>query len=289
MENRKQDIENSNILISNLEKLKELKEAFVKGGVEKIHVLADFEKTLTRAVVEGRESSLISVLRDGDYLSPDYRKQAHALYKHYRPIEIDPKISSEKRKVFMLEWWAKHFQLLIDSGLSKQDIERVIEESGAQFREGTLEFIDFLHQKNIPLVIMSAGGLGEAIPMLLENHGRLYDNVYIIKNSFEWNKSGKASGIKKPIIHAANKDETLIQDFPEIFQAIQDRENVILLGDGLGDVGMIHGFDYKSLIKIGFLNEDIVEHKEPFQENFDIVLTGDASMEYPNSIIREIT
>ncbi|MFC1656364.1 hypothetical protein ACFL14_00130 [Patescibacteria group bacterium] len=289
MKNKNNLSENSNILISNPKRLQKVKEKFIQDGLKKIHILADFEKTLTKARVDGRETSLISVLRDGDYLNADYRKQAHTLYKHYRPIEKDLKISKQNRRSAMLEWWTKHFKLLIDSGLSKKDIQSVVSESGTQFRENTLEFIDLLHNNKIPLVIMSAGGLGEAIPMLLKQEKRLYENVYIIANSFKWDKSGKAIDYKLPIIHAANKDETLIRDFPEINKAVQGRQNVILLGDGLGDVGMVDGFDYRNLIKIGFLNDDSTEARESFQKHFDIVLTSDISMEYPHNLIREIT
>lgn len=234
-------------------------------------------------------ASLIAILRDGDYLTPDYREKAHALASKYAPMEKDPNLSLQEKKKAMDEWWATHFDLLIKSGLNKKDLEKVTESSNIQLREGALEFIDFLREKNIPLVIMSASGLGEAIFMYLQKHGRLYDNVHIITNQYEWDKNGNAISVKKPLIHALNKDETLVKDSPSIFEKIEDRKNVLLLGDSPNDIGMVEGFDHKNLIKIGFLNEKVSENLEEYRENFDVVLTNDASMDFANRFIREIT
>ncbi|VAW11969.1 hypothetical protein MNBD_BACTEROID05-607, partial [hydrothermal vent metagenome] len=62
-----------NVIIPNSDKLKKLKENIADGGAKKLHVLADFDRTLTTAFVDGeRRPSIISVLRDGGYLTPDY-------------------------------------------------------------------------------------------------------------------------------------------------------------------------------------------------------------------------
>jgi 5'-nucleotidase len=62
--------------------------------------------------------------------------------------------------------------------------------------------------------------------------------------------------VKDPIIHVFNKDETSLATMSHIYKQIQYRKNVILLGDSLGDVGMVTGFDYVNLLKIGFLNAE---------------------------------
>ncbi len=278
------------IIISNPERLEKIKTEIIKDGPEKLHVLADFDNTLTKAFVDGKKvASLIAILRDGDYLTPDYREKAHALASKYAPMEKDPNLALQEKKKAMDEWWAAHFDLLIKSGLNKKDLEKVTESSNIQLREGALEFIDFLREKNIPLVIMSASGLGEAIFMYLQKHGRLYDNVHIITNQYEWDKNGNAISVKKPLIHALNKDETLVKDSPSIFEKIKDRKNVLLLGDSPNDIGMVEGFDYKNLLKIGFLNENPpAGGLEEYRKNFDVILTGDASMDFVNEFVKSI-
>jgi len=277
------------IVISNPERLENIKRTILGQGKERIHVLADFDRTLTKAFVnEKKVLSIISVLRDEDYLSPEYSEKAKALANKYHPIEINPTIPIEEKKKAMQEWWTQHFDLLIKSGLNKEHLKKVIENGNIQFREGTSELLDFLHENKIPLVILSSAGLGgDSISMYLEKQGKLYDNIHIVSNSYEWDSNGNAVGVKEPIIHVMNKDETEIKDY-EVFELIKNRKNVLLLGDSLGDVGMIIGFEYDNLIKIGFLNEKIEENLEKYKENFDIILLNDANFNYVNELVKEI-
>lgn len=277
------------VIIPDPEKLKRIKQAIAEAGLGKLHVLADFDRTLTTAFVDGKSvPSLISILRDGGYLTHGYAERAHALFEKYHPIETDPNIPFEKKKAAMDEWWKTHFKLLIDSGFEKSDLEKAVASGKVKLREGFAEFADFLNMRGIPLVIMSSSGLGtESIALYLKQAGKLSDNVHIICNEYEWNEEGKVVGVREPIIHALNKYEIAVQDFPA-FDVVRDRKNVILLGDGPDDIGMVQGFDYDNLITIGFLNDRIEENKEHYQKAFDVVLTGDASMEYISGLLLEL-
>lgn len=278
-----------NIIISNPQELEKVKKAISEAGAEKLHVLTDFDRTLTTAFVDGKSvPSILSILRDGNYLTSDYTKKANELYDKYHPIEIDQKIPFEERKKTMREWWTVHFDLLVRSGLDKKDIEKLVEVGKIKFRDGISEFIDFLKTHNIPLIIISSSGIGgDAIPMFLKKEGKLYENVYIVSNSYEWDKDGKAIGVKQPIIHGMNKDETLIQNFP-FFNTIKDRKNVLLLGDSLDDIGMVKGFDCENLIKVGFLNERVQENLESYKNIYDAVILNDSSMDYVNNLLAEM-
>jgi len=278
-----------NIIIQNISNLENLKKSIFEDGIECLHVLADFDKTLTTLFVNGEKvPSLISVLRNGDYLTSDYAQKANQLYDKYHPIEIDPKVPTEEKKKFMNEWWMTHFDLLIKSGLNKKDIENVIKSRKIKLRHGFSDFLNILKENNIPLVIMSSSGLGDdAISMYLKQEEKLYNNVHIISNSYKWDEKGNAIGVKEPIIHVMNQDETAIQNFPA-FEIIKNRKNVLLLGDSVGDIGMVEGFDYNNLIKIGFLNENVEENLESFKANYDVLILNDSSMDYVNKLLREI-
>jgi len=277
------------IIIQNISNLENLKKSISENGAEKLHILADFDKTLTTLFVNGEKvPSLISVLRNGDYLTPDYVQKANQLYDKYHPIEIDPKVSTEEKKKVMNEWWMTHFDLLIKSGLNKKDVEDVIKSRKIKLRHGFSDFVNILKENNIPLVIMSASGLGdEAISTYLKQEEKLYDNIHIISNSYKWDESDNLIGVKQPIIHIMNKDETAIQNFP-VFETIKNRKNVLLLGDGLSDIGMVKGFDYENLIKIGFLNENVEENLESFKANYDVLILNDSPMDYINKLLREM-
>lgn len=280
---------NKNILISNPTKLEDLKKSISEDRTEKLYVLADFDRTLTNSFVDGEKvPSLISILRDGNYLTSDYVQKAHDLYNKYYPIEIDPNIPIKEKKKAMNEWWTTHFDLLIKSGLDKKDIEDVVRSKKIKFRNGFSDFINILKENNIPLIIMSSCGLGSnAISMCLKQEGELYDNIHIISNLCEWDENGQAISFKKPIIHVMNKDETVIQNFPA-FEIIKNRKNVLLLGDSLGDIGMVEGLDYNHLIKIGFLDENVEKNLESFKANYDVLILNDSSMDYINELLREI-
>lgn len=280
-----------NVVIPNPPRLEKLKKEFQKGGGRKLHILSDFERTLTYVFVNGeRVPSLISVLRSSEeYLGNDYTQKAQALFEKYHPIEIDPKIPSEKKKEAMEEWWAIHSDLLIKTGLNKEHLEKVVRSGKIRLREGIKDFLDLLQSYEIPLVIMSASGLGgDAISAFLKKEGKLFSNIYIISNSFLWDKNGNAIGIKKPIIHSLNKDETIVRDFPSIYEKVKDRKNVLLLGDNLEDIGMIAGFSYDYLIKIGFLNEAVDENLEEYKMIYDILILNDSPMEHVNTLLKEI-
>ena len=280
-----------NLIFSNKERFEEIKKKFREDRLERVYILADFDRTLTRAFVGGQEvPSVISVLRDGNYLTPDYAEKAHELYSKYRPLENDESISKEGRKKLMHEWWATHFKLLIKSGLNKKDVEKVGKFNKTRFRDRFSELADFLKDNNIPLIIMSSAGLGqESISQKLKGEGKLYNNIYIISNTFEWDNNGRAIAVKEPIVHSANKDEILVKSFPEIFSNIKDRKNIILLGDSLDDVGMVDGFDYDNLIKIAFLNKKTEEKKDFYKEFYDVLVLGDYSLEFVNSFLESIS
>ncbi|MFC1622453.1 hypothetical protein ACFL1Y_00445 [Patescibacteria group bacterium] len=260
------------------------------NGADKFHVLADFDRTLTKNTApDGTKiSSLISILRDENYLTPDYPEKAKSLAKYYISIEKNPKISLDERIKAMHEWWTKHFDLLIKSKLNKKDIEKAVLSHRLQLRQGVEEFLKFLKGKNIPLVILSSNGLGdESISIYLKNKNLLFDNIYIISNKYEWDKNGFAVGIKKPIIHTLNKDETILKNFP-FYKKIADRKNIFLLGDSPSDVDMITGFDYDNLFKIGFWNEPTPENQSVYEKNYDMLIKNDGSFEQINEILKQM-
>jgi cytosolic 5'-nucleotidase 3 len=276
-----------NIVISNEPDLEDKIKRISKDGKDKFHVLADFDRTLTKAFVEGVKSpTVIAQIRNGNYLTPGYAPKAHELFDIYHPIEINTNVSAKEKNTKMHEWWKKHFELLVECGLTKKVMEEIVSQKTLKFREGTLEFIDLLHKYDVPLVIMSAGP-GDMIKMYLEQEGRLYDNVQVIANFLKFDSSGKAIGVHEPIIHSCNKHEIELKKLL-VYEELLKRKNVLLLGDSLEDLGMIEGFDYKTLISIGFLNEEVEANLSNFKRSFDVVLLNDGDFSYVNKLVKRI-
>ncbi len=276
-----------NIVISNTEAFDKKVEKFVKAGAGKVHVIADFDRTLTKAFVNGQKSpTVIAQIRNGTYLTSNYAPEAHKLYDVYHPLEIDPNLSPEVKNKKMQEWWERHFELLFRCGLTKKVMEEIVAARTLKFRDGALEFMDLLREKEIPLVIMSAGP-GDMIGEYLRLEGRLYDNAHIVANMLEFDRFGKAVGLKGKIIHSLNKDEAELKGL-SFYKQLQKRKNVLLLGDGVDDLKMIHGFNYAQLMSFGFLNEEAEKSIDEFRRNFDVVLLNDTDMSYVNGILRRV-
>lgn len=88
-----------NAIVATQKKLNQKVQVMAEGGAGKLHVLADFDRTLTAAYVNGLPTpSLMSILRNGNYLSSNYAKKAHVLFDKYHLIEIDHGVALEEKK-----------------------------------------------------------------------------------------------------------------------------------------------------------------------------------------------
>jgi len=213
----------------------------------------------------------------------EYSKKAYDLFNKYHPIEVDPNIDMETKKKKMVEWWESHKKLLIETWLTKQDIEKVLETGIIQLRDWVKEFILKTNKLNIPFIILSANWLGtDSIKSYLEKEWLLLDNVFIVSNQFVWDEDWKVVDFIKPVIHTFNKWETALKDMLEIFEKIKNRKNIIILWDSLWDTTMADGFDYKTLLKIWFLNDKIEELLEDYKKAYDVVILNDGDFSFIN-------
>lgn len=277
-----------NIIIVNPQDFEKKKEIFKKVSNDTIHIVSDFDRTLTKAFHNGKKmTAVIMQLYQGNYLSKDYREKAQALHDKYYSIEVDSNIKMDVKIKEMDEWWRTHKKLLIDSKLNINDVQRVVDEGYLEFRKDAVELFKLTKDKKIPFFVFSSSGLGEAIPLYFKKIKCLYNNIHIVTNSMNYDKDGYAVSIKEPIIHVFNKGEIALKGLP-IRDKLKDRVNVILLGDGLGDIDMTKGFDYKNIIRIGFYNYGDDENLNDFKEKYDVLILNDGSMEFVNEMLKEI-
>ena len=242
---------------------------------------------MSKAFVGGKKSStLIAFIRSGKYLTPDYPKKAYALFDKYHPIEISTTIPLKEKKKKMQEWWRAHNDLLIKSGMNLKVARDIVKKQDFCFRGNISKFFKSLYKNKIPLIILSASR-GILIKLFLEKYNYMDKNTHIIANNFKFDKNGIAIGYDEPVIHTFNKTETSVKHLP-IYNDLLKRKNVILLGDLIGDVGMIEGFPYENLIKIGFLNENVDERLEEFKKNYDVVILNDGTFDYVNGLVGEV-
>ena len=170
-------------LVYDTQKLEDKIQKMAEGGANKLHILADFDRTLSGFSYVGDQmvGSIIGLLRAGSYLTPEYSAQSYTLFEKYHPMEYNQSIPRTERIVLMEEWWRKHSELLIRSKLNKRDMDNAMIAGHLKLRDGVIEAFQLLHKYNVPVIIMS-GGPAYMIQKQLELSGIMTNNVHIVAN-----------------------------------------------------------------------------------------------------------
>lgn len=233
-------------------------------NLDNIYVVADFDRTITT----GNSKTSWSILANSNLVPQSYVEERQALYDKYRPIEISETIPLEDKMKAMKEWFEKHISLFVKYQIQeKLFVEAATNLRVMNFREGAKEFIDFLHENQIPLIIISAG-IGNFIETFLSYHHCYYDNIYVSSNKIVF-QNGIASGVEKNIIHSLNKNEVSLPS--SISAKLENRKQVILLGDQVSDLKMVDKSLHDFVLTIGFVADDCKSNIEELKANFDIV------------------
>lgn len=153
-------------------------------------------------------------------------------------------------------------------------------------RDKSDEFFEILDKLEVPVLVFSAG-LGHSVVSVLRQANVYNDRVKVVSN-FLQTKDGLVNGFKHPIIHTFNKNETVLAG-SEYWSLVHDRDNIILMGDSLGDADMANGAPSSSnIVKIGFLYHHVNENLEKYMDTFDIVLINDQTMDVPIGLLNLI-
>jgi HAD superfamily hydrolase (TIGR01544 family) len=215
-------------------------------------------------------------------------------FEYYFPIEHCHVMAKEEKIPHMVDWWNKTNELIIECGITKENLRECVEKAITHLQANCKDFFKSLEHNNIPLLIFSAG-LGDVIAEWIEFEcgGRLYSNMKIVSNFMIFDETThKITGFTDPMIHIFNKNESVLMG-TDYEKEIERRPNVMLLGDSLGDVDMsgrgpgFHG-RIENLLKIGFLNVKVEEFLNTYMDNFDIVLIDDNTFDVPNAILNAI-
>ncbi|XP_027049962.1 cytosolic 5'-nucleotidase 3-like isoform X2 [Pocillopora damicornis] len=279
-------IDKPNVYIRNYVGVREKLKKLYEGGPEKLQIISDFDKTLTKFVINGEKGCTVyGVIESSKQFPESYREKAKQLKEKYMPIEFSPDLSSAEKKPHMIEWWTKSHGLLTELGLKKNDISQMVEEAPVALRDGVEWFFVKLHEKKVPVLIIS-GGLGDLIKEVIDQQSTLYDNVTIIANFFKY-EQGVMVGFKEELLFSNNKKERT-KDLP-YFDKIKERTNVIVMGDLPDDAHVSDSPKYTEVtLTVGFLNEKVDEHLSNYMDAFDIVIVDDHSIELVDLLLMPI-
>ncbi|XP_023871111.1 uncharacterized protein LOC111983684 isoform X2 [Quercus suber] len=187
--------------------------------------------------------------------------------------------------------WGKTHALLIEGGLTYDTIKQSVANASIAFREGVAELFEFLEERDIPVLIFSAGLADIIEEVLRQKLHRSFKNVKIVSNRMLFDSNGRLVSFKGKTIHSLNKNEHALDMAAPLHDRLGDidgstddnasvkrRTNVLLLGDHVGDLGMSDGLNYETRISVGFLNDHIEKSLSSYSKAFDVVYLNDAPM-----------
>lgn len=237
--------------------------------IDQLCVVSDWDRTLTKARTEdGQDATSYSVIAHGAYLGEAYRVEMDRLYARYRPIEISQTtISHREKQKAMRDWWMAALAMMQKYGLTEEIIEDIAIRDFMRLRDGSIDLFKILADREIPLLILSAG-IGNIISKFLGVRALLTSNVTITANKLIFDTHGAVAGFCEPVIHSFNKAR----------HASTPRNYVLLLGDTIEDAQMVNDADADGVIRVGFLNEAVEENRAVYQRAYDVVICNDASM-----------
>ncbi|KAG0614157.1 hypothetical protein M758_6G155200 [Ceratodon purpureus] len=286
------------VIIGNPVQLEKKKQAIRAAGLSTLQVIADFDMTLTKYLVDGvRGQSTHALLKS----NPVYDMKRHELFEHYYPLEISPDLPVDEKAKYMEEWWGKSHALLIEGGLNYESIISSVAKATISFRDGITQFFETLDEDGVPLLIFSAGLADIIEEVLRQKLHRVFPNIRVVSNRMEFDGNGDLTGFKGRTIHVLNKNEHALELAAPLHDddgnlvgdnngaaIVEGRSNVLLLGDHLGDLGMSDGVDYDNRISVGFLNENASNWLETYKEAFDIVVLNDGSLKPVIELVKEL-
>ncbi|KAL8257818.1 hypothetical protein R6Q59_029859 [Mikania micrantha] len=289
----------ANVVINDPKLLHQKKAAIRLAGPSKFQVIADFDNTLTKFWVDGcRGQSSHALLQQEN---PEYNVKRDELFNYYHPIEYDPQIPVDEKTKLMEEWWGKTHGLLIEGGLTYDAIRNSVASAVIAFREGVVELFEFLEERDIPVLIFSAGLADIIEEVLRQKLHRTFKNVKIVSNRMKFDQNGNLVSFTGKLIHSLNKNEHALDMAASLHDhlgevddhmidsaSVKKRTNVLLLGDHMGDLRMSDGLDYETRISVGFLNHNIENSLDSYRKGFDIVYLDDASMAGVVKLVSEL-
>jgi len=237
--------------------------SFINSGKNKIHLLLDFDRTLTKGRDRsGKDLTVWGVLKA--LLPPGAQLEYDQLYEKYRVLEIENRLST----VAAIQWWKSILNLYKENKIKLSEIKKAANQ--IQIRPYSKKLFEICKKKNIPIIIISAG---------IKNVIELFDKkakinpTLLLSTELTFSSKGYVNGWKKSsLIHVLNKKE---KGHHEIKNIKFSRPNTILLGDSLDDVSMVNGENNLKIAVYDPRKDSKNEKLKEFIEKFDLIIKGE--------------
>ncbi len=237
---------------------------FVRVGSNGMHVIFDFDRTLT-VKRPGSDDEVTTWHILGEHLPPEGKLEYKNLFQKYRGVELRGELTTQTA----IEWWSASFELYIKYDINLTDVEDDFLNK-ASIRPGVAELFKLCAGHGIPTIILSAG-----IRDVIEIWCRRYkiEPSLIISTALTLDTSGKITGWEKDtLVHVLNKSEAT---HVELVKIRSERPKTFLVGDSLDDTTMASGD--RDVIRVRILDPraDEVTSEQEIQrtlEKFDALI-----------------
>lgn len=250
--------------------------AVVAGGFAHLHVVIDFDRTITTYLHQGEPGATCHGVLEGRR-PPAVLAQAAALKQHYLPIETCPATPTAAKVPHMIQWYTKINAILAACGITQHDLRQDVAAARFSVREGVAQLLAASARHGFPVTVFSAG-VGDVIEEALRQRcyagAALPPTLRVISNRMLWSAEGTCTGFHAKVLHPFNKNFLEAGDFvgAEELAALRARQCVVVVGDGEGDAEMGIGLGARVELKVGLVNDgsraDVVEK---FLRLFDVV------------------
>ncbi|KAJ8725274.1 hypothetical protein PYW07_016232 [Mythimna separata] len=283
------ELKKENVHIRDEAELLQKLNKIIEGGHNKLQIVTDFDHTLTRHTLDNGNTVLTSfgMFRECPSIPQHYKDEDNRLSGIYKPIESDPVMSVEEKTQHMIDWYVAAHSLLKGVKFPRNELMDSAHKMVDCFRKGVQDMIEWSKSQQVPVLVFSAG-LGESVLAAMKAANFLLPHVKIVSNFLAMDEDDCIVGIKGEVIHTYNKNETAIKH-TEYYDMVQQRSNVILMGDNIGDAGMAEGMEHcDTVVKVGFLGINVDGNLDNYLNKFDIVLVNEPSVDAVNAILQFI-
>ncbi|XP_057652720.1 7-methylguanosine phosphate-specific 5'-nucleotidase A-like [Diorhabda carinulata] len=257
----------------------------VEEGFDKLHVISDYDKTITKQHVNGKNQlNAYEVLRRCPSVPKSVAAYLVEISEKYSVLDKNPELSNEERMRYMAEWWNKTIEAYQDINITQEEIDKTCLDIGPSLRDEAKDFFEILTKKEVPVLIISAG-VGEVLESLLKNSGIVGSNIELVTNYLKRDNEGRIIGYQSDPIHTANKN---LHDLKktQFYKNVADRTNLLIMGDHLGDTIVGSQLDHvDNILKIGFFYGEAEAMLPNWLNTFDIILKDDQTMNVPKAIL----
>ncbi len=198
---------------------------FRAAGARSLHVVADWDNTLTIKKAAGIEGLTWAILKR--HMTPANQNTHRLLYEQYHPKEKTGTMTEAEA----VAWQVAALHLLIGLPIAPIEHDAI---ALVKLRKGTRALFDLCKQHDIPTVIKSAG-VRQVINTVCSNYGLEPSLTHATKLLVT---DGVISGWdEKTLTHAINKERFNHLTKPDTAH----NPHIILLGDDLQDARMVAG------------------------------------------------